>query len=981
MSDAWDKRSSGGGSGGGGGDRIPRKGGSDDRFAHGGSYHHGNHGSSRYDDDRRAGSTSGGYGGYDDREGGGREGGGWGGNGGSTGRSSSWSNARNDGYGGSYGGPSRPHSSSSSSWGGDRRKDSRAYHRQDHYDYRQQERWSSRNDGPSGTGREFKRPKTEATSTAVVSSTNGGRRVVSSTSTSYAASSSARVSDSRTGAIADGDAAQPAQERIKPLEELVTKDTWNECSWDERIASQHPDFGDYLRPGQKIETILTTCPFGSLRDGSKGDVWFAKKVRAADAAFEKALSDAEPDEIDNLPVSREDVKKFFDALPYNVTFLIGFDVLGVNAKDERHCLCPCSSKCAKWRRQFGIERILEDFGNKEACVNTFKSSGPYALMQHLNQKAGQRIGLHYFVLCYVRELYGPPYCGRVGHKGLYPPSSAEYKKAEAYERKKDIQARNKLEKELEEERKAKRVLEEEAEKLQERFRNLEMVSKDQAERLKAEEENARRLGIDTEELKKLKIDLDQEKISFHHENYRAFFDSLRWAIESGSKGTGGTVDFPDVPQNFKVEELFENYFEKKHFLFKPTDHKNENVGGKILRDWNIKFDTSGVSKLKKVKKEIQAIDKGGPSREFMHLVWQRFTELKITAEGNDGEEKVLKLLYRESTGYAFFQKDEAIVDFLEKLPACNREKVKKKICAYYQAIGRMYLHAFAIDMKIPTTAFPPFFRNVLLRNLSPGDEAYPNPEVFRDVKLMGFDMNVNDIIGRSCNVFFCDGDEELITEETFYTVFLEKLFIKSRRKYALKNVRLGLTLDNKIGVHGVFRAMPTKALEQIAFATEGLELDHVLQFLLPKYCKAVRVWKENKKGELKPVDEPVEPWLLEQQKSFFEVTLPNVLKKQYYDERGDEEAYSKKIRRWEDFLSRFVQYCTGSPFLCHPDIKTRDDMIKIEFSASEMSGDCLPEAHTCVKTLKLPHFVYDNNADALLSKLRKAFDHGGFGQA
>jgi len=36
-------------------------------------------------------------------------------------------------------------------------------------------------------------------------------------------------------------------------------------------------------------------------------------------------------------------------------------------------------------------------------------------------------------------------------------------------------ARNKLEKELEEERKAKRVLEEEAEKLQERFRNLEMV--------------------------------------------------------------------------------------------------------------------------------------------------------------------------------------------------------------------------------------------------------------------------------------------------------------------------------------------------------------------------------------------------------------------------------------------------------------------------------------------------------------------------
>ena len=283
-----------------------------------------------------------------------------------------------------------------------------------------------------------------------------GERVVSSTSS--AVSSSSRVSDARTGAVSanrgeqnnftDGEAVRTTQERIKPLEEVVTKDTWNECSWDQRIASQHPDWptagnrvdGEtYLRPGQKIEAILTTCPFGSLRDGSKGEVWFAKKVKAADAAFQKALRDAEPDEIDNLPVSEEDVKKFFDALPYNVTFLIGFDVLGVNAKDERNCLCPCSSKCAKWRRQFGIERILEDFGKKEACVNTFKSSGPYALIQHLNQKAGQRIGLHYFVRLYVEALYGSPYCGRVGHKGLYPPSSAEYKKAEAYERKKDIQ--------------------------------------------------------------------------------------------------------------------------------------------------------------------------------------------------------------------------------------------------------------------------------------------------------------------------------------------------------------------------------------------------------------------------------------------------------------------------------------------------------------------------------------------------------------
>ena len=64
---------------------------------------------------------------------------------------------------------------------------------------------------------------------------------------------------------------------------------------------------------------------------------------------------------------------------------------------------------------------------------------------------------------------------------------------------------------------------------------------------------------------------------------------------------------------------------------------------------------------------------------------------------------------------------------------------------------------------------------VLLRNLSPGDEAYPDHEVFRDVKLMGFDFDVNAIIGSKFNDHFYDDNMDKITEKTFYTIFLQKM--------------------------------------------------------------------------------------------------------------------------------------------------------------------------------------------------------------
>jgi hypothetical protein len=181
-----------------------------------------------------------------------------------------------------------------------------------------------------------------------------------------------------------------------------------------------------LRPNQKIENILETCPFGRLRHYSKREDWFADKKAAAKKVFEDVSAEAD------FKYCPKELRKFLDALPYNMTFTIGFDALGMKPGDEKHCLCPISSKCAKWRKQFDLEEIFDDFSS-ENCGNEFKSSTPHGLMQHLQHFRKNTKGLHHYVQLYLQQLYGPPLFGKVGHKGLYPPQSSEAKEAISYE--------------------------------------------------------------------------------------------------------------------------------------------------------------------------------------------------------------------------------------------------------------------------------------------------------------------------------------------------------------------------------------------------------------------------------------------------------------------------------------------------------------------------------------------------------------------
>lgn len=235
----------------------------------------------------------------------------------------------------------------------------------------------------------------------------------------------------------------------------------------------------------------------------------------------------------------------------------------------------------------------------------------------------------------------------------------------------------------------------------------------------------------------------------------------------------------------------------------------------------------------------------------------------------------------------------------------------------------------------------------------------------KDIKTMGFPLEAEECIDKlTLGTYGLDfnGVDADITSENFFNVFLQRYFVDSRST-ALKNVMRGLTLDGKLDIRGVFSVMKPAIMENIAFVSESLTVEHVLEFLDHRYCTSIKYEID---GGLE-LDQPVEPQLIEEQRLFYKETLPKVLRECYSAEKDDDEGYSEKVRRHNDFLSCFVRFATGSPFLPHPSVKSRSDMITIEFQA--IAEDSLPSAHTCSKDVVFPHFSYGNSAELLSEKL------------
>lgn len=169
----------------------------------------------------------------------------------------------------------------------------------------------------------------------------------------------------------------------------------------------------------------------------------------------------------------------------------------------------------------------------------------------------------------------------------------------------------------------------------------------------------------------------------------------------------------------------------------------------------------------------------------------------------------------------------------------------------------------------------------------------------RDINAIGFDMQVENIIGKSAKDLYIDDDPEPYTKETFFSKFLPKKFLDDRG-IALENIRAGLTLEGYLPIPAILKTLPSKALDKIAFVDRGFDsAEDVIAFFEPVYCREVLLPDEF--GTL--CLQAVESQVFESQKLFFEQTLPDLLREIDTAERADQEIYAMKVGKHEDFLS------------------------------------------------------------------------------
>lgn len=204
-----------------------------------------------------------------------------------------------------------------------------------------------------------------------------------------------------------------------------------------------------------------------------------------------------------------------------------------------------------------------------------------------------------------------------------------------------------------------------------------------------------------------------------------------------------------------------------------------------------------------------------------------------------------------------------------------------------------------------------------------------------------------------------DDDGRPWTSETIFSKFIPKEFIHSR-SILLGALSEGLTLGGRASSAGlkggselseILGAVPLEAVQKILFSKHSVVLDDVLSNLSPNFCQGAADWG-GKGAELIT--------LRDKQEQFYEIEF-----KRYLKERADDPA----------FLSKFVEFCTGSNHL--PSMASDDKPVGIvvEFNLVSPGPGCHPFAQTCDNTIRLPgNGLYFDDYDLFRRKMDEAIE-------
>lgn len=632
------------------------------------------------------------------------------------------------------------------------------------------------------------------------------------------------------------------------------------------------------------------------------------------------------------PYRESDLKSFFQDLCYNHVFDLGFRVSGFNINDDKNCWCPCSRFTENWRRYFGLTGIAGK--NTRASCEKVQKMTPEGLMGHVTTKGvNENCVIHHGIYHYLHKRYGDLW-GVVGHKALYKSSDhAKFKLAEAEERKHSNNAKKKLT--------------EEKQKYMRDLLQSQNEKKDAEEHLEKLKKCNRDLGKKLEELKKQKEELGLDDDDFT-ELFTSFFDNLRAfdnVYESAVENKKKQMCITLTP-NFSLQEFFDTNYEAgpkdETFMFRDlddgrssrkADDKKQGYHAWRMVHWTVTYigDVDDV-KLSK-KKGYKAIDEGGLTRQFLSNVWDQLGDLGVQGPSK----KYVMLFERTEAGYIPTPDD-----------LINKE-LHDRAKSYYRAIGRIMFHSLATKHPICNIAMPEFFRNIIFRDIRPGDKKYRDTDVFNHLSMITSkgSVDITSYLNMSWEEMGYDR-EGCIAKEDIFSIIIPDFFIDSRT-LAIEGLKEGLTLNGKVNTKALFRTMPLRVLTKLAFSKPGITPDDLINVLEPTYSDGSK--------EIK----------ITQEKCFNE-TLPNVL-------RNADEL----------FLVSFVSFATGMGYLPYTGVNNSDSNIKVEFQDALVLDDDgvvdWPRAHTCENTIVFESNGYDCNEETLKKKLDESFKYaeaGGF---
>jgi hypothetical protein len=210
--------------------------------------------------------------------------------------------------------------------------------------------------------------------------------------------------------------------------------------------------------------------------------------------------------------------------------------------------------------------------------------------------------------------------------------------------------------------------------------------------------------------------LTTEKVKALNEAYQKSLEGIKELI--GVNEVKDKIKSADIPQNFKISELFRDWARQakakdKSLLFQ--DQLNDTATAMLLKDgeWNFATYAQGV------RQDDKAVDKGGPTKHFLSEIWgqlgslvitiedpqrDKVTEVKLFAEDSSGvypeQDDTLRFCIARALGFQkFMDGDERAVDFLNTAHK------------FYTAVGRLMIHSLATNNVLPYDLIPGLFRS------------------------------------------------------------------------------------------------------------------------------------------------------------------------------------------------------------------------------------------------------------------------------